>query len=134
MAYFYEFLAKGIDAEDISYFHKSYETLLSQDALQVPSTIDLLFLNRVLRELCFFYFSYRLRAIGLTIRIGLTMTLRSWIHRHRSASEKKNPGLTSLAQHELRDTINLTARRKLSTSHISLDASLKTRVWPNPMS
>lgn len=34
MSYFYEFLAKGIDAEDISYFHKSYENLLSQDALQ----------------------------------------------------------------------------------------------------
>lgn len=38
MSYFYEFLAKGIDAEDISYFHKSYESLLSQDALQVLST------------------------------------------------------------------------------------------------
>lgn len=35
MSFFYEFLAKGIDAEDISYFHKSYEALLSQDALQV---------------------------------------------------------------------------------------------------
>jgi hypothetical protein len=35
MTFFYEFLAKGIDAEDISYFHKSYEALLSQDALQV---------------------------------------------------------------------------------------------------
>lgn len=56
MAYFYEFLAKGIDAEDISYFHKSYETLLSQDTLQVPSTIDLLFLNRVSRQTLFLFF------------------------------------------------------------------------------
>lgn len=35
MSIFYEFLAKGIDSEDISYFHKSYEALLSQDAMQV---------------------------------------------------------------------------------------------------
>ena len=55
MSYFYEFLAKGIDAEDISYFHKSYETLLSQDALQVPSIIDFLFSNRVSNQLCFFF-------------------------------------------------------------------------------
>lgn len=39
MSLFYEFLAKGIDAEDISYFHKSYEALLSQDALQVIKTV-----------------------------------------------------------------------------------------------
>jgi hypothetical protein len=32
---FYEFLAKGIDSEDIAFFKKSYEALLSQEALQV---------------------------------------------------------------------------------------------------
>lgn len=49
MSYFYEFLAKGIDAEDISYFHKSYENLLSQDALQVLSiTYVLLEKTRIL--------------------------------------------------------------------------------------
>jgi len=32
---FYEFLAKGIDIEDIALFKKSYEALLSQEALQV---------------------------------------------------------------------------------------------------
>ena len=36
MSLFYDFLVKGIDAEDISYFKKSYETLISrQDTLQV---------------------------------------------------------------------------------------------------
>ena len=110
-ATFYEFLAKGIDVEDISYFHKSYETLLSQDALQVPSTIDFLFWNRVSCQL-YFVLSYRLRAIGLTIRIGLTMTRRRWIHRHPSANGKKNLVLTSLVRLELRDTINFTARKK----------------------
>ena len=35
MTVFYEFLAKGIDAEDISYFNKSYQNLLTQDNLQV---------------------------------------------------------------------------------------------------
>jgi len=32
---FYDFLAKGVDEEDISFFHKSYEHLLSADALQM---------------------------------------------------------------------------------------------------
>ena len=35
MTVFYEFLLKGIDAEDIDYFHKSYEGLLSREATQV---------------------------------------------------------------------------------------------------
>ncbi len=35
MTIFYEFLAKGIDTEDIAYFKSSYEKLLSQEALQV---------------------------------------------------------------------------------------------------
>ena len=43
MSLFYEFLAKGIDAEDISYFNKSYEALLSQDALQVVSIFVVFF-------------------------------------------------------------------------------------------
>ena len=30
-----EFLAKGIDAEDITYFNKSYQNLLTQENLQV---------------------------------------------------------------------------------------------------
>ena len=40
------------------------------------------------------------------------MTLRRWIHRHPSANGKKNLVLTSLVRLELRDTINLTARKK----------------------
>ena len=39
------------------------------------------------------------------------MSLRRWIHRHPSANGKKNL-ITSLVRHELRDTINLTARKK----------------------
>ena len=35
MAVFYEFLAKGIDQEDIAHLQKSYEALLSSEALQV---------------------------------------------------------------------------------------------------
>lgn len=35
MSIFYDFLAKGIDKEDIAYLQKSYELLLSQEALQV---------------------------------------------------------------------------------------------------
>ena len=35
MNIFYDFLAKGIDKEDIAYLQKSYELLLSQEALQV---------------------------------------------------------------------------------------------------
>jgi len=35
MNIFYDFLAKGIDKEDIAYLKKSYELLLSQEALQV---------------------------------------------------------------------------------------------------
>lgn len=32
---FYDFLAKGVDEEDITFFHKSYERLLSAEALQM---------------------------------------------------------------------------------------------------
>ena len=39
MSIFYDFLAKGIDKEDIAFFHKSYELLLSQEALQVHGQI-----------------------------------------------------------------------------------------------
>ena len=38
MNIFYDFLAKGIDKEDIAYLQKSYELLLSQEALQVIIT------------------------------------------------------------------------------------------------
>ena len=34
-AVFYEFLVKGIDAEDIGYFRESYEGLLSLETAQV---------------------------------------------------------------------------------------------------
>lgn len=57
MTIFYDFLAKGIDAEDISFFHKSYEGLLSQEALQVsvflfgfPKKLSVLLTNCFVRE------------------------------------------------------------------------------------
>lgn len=43
MSIFYDFLAKGIDAEDVGFFHKSYETLLSQDTAQVHINFLLFF-------------------------------------------------------------------------------------------
>lgn len=42
----YEFLLKGIDAEDIGYFHKSYEGLLSQEALQVGRLLQVQCLSK----------------------------------------------------------------------------------------
>ena len=60
MSFFYEFLAKGIDAEDISYFHKSYEALLSQDALQV---------NSLNGNVCHFIFLILVPSTGFRLKV-----------------------------------------------------------------